>query len=63
RVTSPGPQVIEAGAEGPEPVELSNVDLGEEMVGMLVGERGFELNLKTLQVADEMLGALLDLKG
>jgi len=28
-----------------------------------VGQRGFELNLKTVQTAAEMLGALLDTKG
>ncbi len=43
-------------------ISLSNVDLVEEITGMLEGQRGFELNLKTIQTGDEMLGALLDLK-
>jgi flagellar basal-body rod protein FlgC len=63
RVTASGPRVQGLDAAGGDPVELSNVDLPDEMTGMLLGERGFELNLKTVQTADEMLGALLDLKG
>lgn len=63
RVTTPGPQVLDTGGQTPEFVELSNVELAEEVVGMIEGQRGFELNLKTIQTADEMLGAMLDLKG
>jgi len=63
RVATPGPQVLDPDGQTPELVELSNVELAEEVVGMIEGQRGFELNLKTIQTADEMLGALLDLKG
>jgi len=63
RVETPGPTVVDPGGADGVLVELSNVDLAEELTGMLIGERGFELNLKTVKTADEMLGALLDLKG
>ncbi len=59
RVEDPGP--VAAGPGG-APVELSNVDLTREIPGLLVGQRGFETNLKVLQAQDEMLGALLDLR-
>lgn len=63
RVASPGPLVADPTGQGAAPVELSNVDLAEEVVGMLLGQRGFELNLQTIRTADEMLGVLLDQKG
>ncbi len=62
RVATPGPQVLDGDRQAAALVELSNVELAEEVVGMMEGQRGFELNLKTIQTADEMLGALLDLK-
>ncbi|MDE1172019.1 MAG: flagellar hook basal-body protein [Verrucomicrobium sp.] len=36
-------------------LEISNVDPATEMVSMIVGQRGFEANVKTIQVSDEML--------
>ena len=63
RVETPGPQrpdpINPAGAL----VEGSNVDIAEEMVALLTGERGFEANLKVIQTEDEMLGELLDIVG
>lgn len=47
---------------GGDTVELSNVDLAGEMVGMIEAQRGFEANVKVIKTADEMLGTLLDIK-
>jgi len=43
--------------------ELSNVDLGQEMAGMLPTQRGYEANLKALQAQGEMEDTTLDLIG
>ena len=40
--------------------ELSNVDLADEMTGMIPTEIGYKANLKTIQARDEMMGTLLD---
>ena len=36
------------------------VDLAQEMVDMLVAKHGFSANVKTIQVADSLIGTLLD---
>ncbi len=59
RVEEPGPVAAEGSGAA---VELSNVDLSREIPNLIVGERGFETNLKVLQTQDEMLGTLLDMK-
>jgi len=43
--------------------ELSNVDLGQEMAGMIPTQRGYEANLKALQTNAEMEDTVLDLIG
>jgi flagellar basal-body rod protein FlgC len=43
--------------------ELSNVDLGQELAGMIPTQRGYEANLKALQVSGEMEDTALDLIG
>ncbi len=48
----------EEAAADPQP---SNVDLAEEIPGMIVDQRGFEANTKIIQTKDEMLGTLLDI--
>jgi flagellar hook protein FlgE len=40
--------------------ELSNVDLADELTGMIPSEIGYKANLKTIRSRDEMLGTLLD---
>ncbi len=62
-VTTPGPEVYELTGEGRTMVEKSNVELHEEIPNLLIGKRFYQANLKTVQVADEMLGNLLDIKG
>lgn len=36
-------------------IEMSNVNIIEEMVSMIVAQRAYEVNSKSIQVADEML--------
>ncbi len=59
---SAGPTVLRDRGYGPTQVELSNVDLGEETVVQIIGQRGFEANLQVLKTADDMLGSILDIK-
>ena len=40
--------------------ELSNVDLTDEMSGMIPTEIGYRANLKTIRTRDVMIGTLLD---
>ena len=39
----------------------SNVDLTEEIPGMVIDQRGFEANLKAIKTREEMLGSVLDI--
>lgn len=57
-----GPMVDEQTSAGQTLVEKSNVDLGEELPNMMLSRRFFEANLKTVQIQDEMLGSLLNIK-
>lgn len=43
--------------------ELSNVDLGQELTGMLPTRHAYEANLKALQTGTEMEDTVLDLIG
>ncbi len=43
-------------------LEMSNVEVVKEMVEMIVTQRAYELNSKTVQTADEMLGIANNLK-
>ena len=58
---SAGPFILNNTGYGPAQLELSNVDLGEEAVNQIIGQRGFEANLQTIKTADDMLGSLLDI--
>ncbi len=61
----PSPGIPGTGGLGeiyPNSLELSNVDIGEEMVGLIQSEHGFKAQIKTIQTSDEMLGSLLDIK-
>lgn len=50
------------GAIYPSSLEQSNVDIGSQMVNLIQSQHGFSAQVKTIQTADEMLGALLDIK-
>jgi flagellar hook protein FlgE len=43
-------------------LEMSNVDLAAEFTDMIITQRGFQSNSKTIQTADQMLQELLTLK-
>ncbi len=36
-------------------LELSNVNISEELINMIVGQRAYEINSKAIQTADEMM--------
>ena len=62
RIETPGPLIHEQTSEGSELVEKSNVELTEEIPQMMLTRRFYQANIKMLQVEDEMLGSLLDIK-
>ena len=43
-------------------LEMSNVDLAEQMTDMIVTQRGFQASSRTIQTSDQMLQELLTLK-
>ena len=56
-----------AGAGGtggitPSSLEMSNVDLSEEMVNMITTQRGFQANSRIITTTDSMLEELINLK-
>ena len=57
----PGPVALEETDQGLELIEQSNVDLGEAMVDLLIGQRFFEANLSALEVQHDTLGSVLDI--
>jgi flagellar basal-body rod protein FlgC len=57
-----GPTILNNTGYGPAQLELSNVDLAEEAVNRIIGQRGFEANIQTIKTADEMLGTILDIR-
>jgi len=52
-VATPGTEGI--GTIGQGVLEMSNVSIIEEMVNMIIAQRAYEANSKSIQVADEML--------
>ncbi len=44
-------------------VETSNVDLAEEIPGLIATQAGYKANLATIRTLDEMIGSLLDTIG
>lgn len=43
-------------------LEMSNVDLGQEMTNMIIAQRGFEANSRVITVTDTFLQTLVNLK-
>lgn len=43
-------------------LESSNVDLVQEMVNMIIAQRAYEINSKSVQTADNILGTAVNLK-
>lgn len=50
------------GALAPSSLEMSNVDLSEEMVNMIITQRGFQANSRIITTTDTMLEELVNLK-
>lgn len=50
------------GGMAPNSLEISNVDLAEELVNMMITKTSFKANIKMIQAGDEMIGSLLDIK-
>ena len=63
RVETPGPLVSQPGPAGEELVEKSNVEIAEEIPQAMLNSRFYQANLKVMQLSDDMLGSLLDIKG
>lgn len=47
----------------PKWLEMSNVQLVEEFIGMIIAERAFQANSRTITTTDRMLGELMRLRG
>ena len=62
QVETPGPLAYEQTSKGMELVEQSNVDIAQELPDMSINAQLYKANLKTLQVADEMIGSLFKIK-
>ena len=43
-------------------IEMSNVQVVEEMVNMIVGQRAYEINAKAVTTSDEMLSTANTMK-
>jgi len=62
QLATPPHSVYETTTNGYELVELSNVDLAEEIPDMTLNEIYYKANLRTIQATNEMFGSLLSLK-
>ena len=51
-----------AGQLSPSNLEMSNVDLSEEIVNMIITQRGFQANSRIITTTDTMLEELVNLK-
>ena len=61
RVNTPGPLIQDDGEDQYTALEMSNVDLGEEIPQTMLTTRGYEANLTVVKTADELLGSILDI--
>ena len=58
-----GPLALEQSADGVSVVEKLNVDVSQEMTGLITAKRAYQANLKALKAADETVESLLDIVG
>ena len=63
RIDTPGPIITEIEKGEVVKIELSNVDLAEEIPQSIVAQRSYEANLKTIQTQDEILESVIDIIG
>ncbi len=66
-MNSGNPNIGEAGVGGRGKIqagvlEMSNVDLAQEFTDMIITQRGFQANTRTIMTSDQMLQELLSLK-
>ena len=61
QVDTPGPIFFRETESGLMEFEHSNVDLGEEAVNLLLGQRIFESNVRALEIQTKTLGSVLDI--
>jgi len=59
---SSGPTILRDTGRNQLAIELSNADLGEELVQQMLAQRNLEANLHTIKTGDALLGSILDLK-
>jgi flagellar hook protein FlgE len=62
---APAVGTAETGGRGrfaPSHLEMSNVDLAEEFTNMIIFERGFQANSRSITTSDQMIQELLNLK-
>ncbi|MBN8217535.1 MAG: flagellar hook protein FlgE [Spirochaetes bacterium] len=57
-----GPGEVNAGSVRAGTVEMSNVDMANELTDMIITQRGFQVNSRTITTADTLLEELLRLK-
>ncbi|MFW6263470.1 MAG: flagellar basal body rod C-terminal domain-containing protein, partial [Thermotogota bacterium] len=50
------------GTVSPGVLEMSNVDLAEEFTGMVIVQRAFQANARTVTTVDQILQELVNLK-
>ncbi len=50
------------GTLAPNSLEMSNVDISEEFVAMIVNQRGFQANSKTVTTVDDMMQTVIQMK-
>lgn len=60
--TNSGPMVYDETSNGQEFVELSNVDLAQELPEMNLNSHFYKANLKTIETVNQMTGELLNIK-
>lgn len=61
KIDTPGSVITYEEGSGVQTKEGSNVDFAEEAVNMILAQRGFEANLKSLKAQSELLGTVLDI--
>ncbi len=60
-VDTPGPIVFQESDNGLIATEQSNVDLGDEAINLILGQRLYEANLRALDIQNQVLGNVLDI--
>ena len=61
-IGTPGDPSVGLGVTIGGTLEMSNIDLAQELTQMIVGQRGFQANSRVISVADQMMEELVNLK-